>query len=276
MSPRAAFDRGDSSIAAVAMAVGVMLLALTAPSFAMAQPSSPTPPCATRAFEGSRFTVCRYQRGADAIQLALNGPHGPLGGFAALARRLGPAAVARVAFAMNAGMYEADQSPTGLLILNARTLHAADTGLGDGGNFHLLPNGVFAVDADGAVRVEETRAFLADAKHAGGGVVRWATQSGPLLVEHGALHPKLAPDGASKNIRNGVGVAGPDVAYFVISDDPVSLGRFARFFRDELKCPDALYFDGHVSALWAPGLGRRDTATGLGPLVVVLRGSAQP
>ena len=250
----------------VRLAVALFLLTL-APQTANAQPASPSPPCSARTFEGSRFTVCRYVRGADSLKLALDGSHGRLGGFAALDRQLGSAA-SRVAFAMNAGMYEADQSPTGLLILNGRTAHPADTGPGDGGNFHLLPNGVFAVDAGGAVRVEETQAFLAHP-----GEVRWATQSGPLLVQHGALHPKLAPDGASKNIRNGVGVAGPDAAWFVISDDPVSLGRFARFFRDALNCPDALYFDGHVSSLWAPELGRRDPAQGLGPLVVVLKGA---
>ena len=249
------------------MAFITALVAVSEPAAVRADPSSATSPCVTQTFEGSRFTVCRYDRRADTLQLALDGPHGRLGGFAALARQLGPAA-SRVSFAMNAGMYETDQSPTGLLILNGRTVHPADTGLGDGGNFHLLPNGVFAVEAGGTVRVEETNAFLAR-PHA----VRWATQSGPLLVEHGALHPKLAPDGASKNIRNGVGVSGPDTAWFVISDDPVSLGRFARFFRDALKCPDALYLDGHVSSLWAPGLGRRDAAVGLGPLVVVLKGA---
>ena len=233
-------------------------------SIGCAWPATARGPCAIQAFEGSRFTVCRYARNADVIELALNGPNGPLGGFAALSRQLGSAA-ARVAFAMNAGMYETDQSPTGLLILGGRTSHPADTGRGDGGNFHLTPNGVFAVDAGGRVRVQETHAFLARP-----GDVRWATQSGPLLVEHGALHPRLVPDGASKNIRNGVGVTGPDTAFFVISDDAVSLGRFARFFRDVLNCPDALYLDGHVSALWAPGLGRKDRTEGLGPLVVVL------
>ena len=253
----------------IAIAVLAAGLVASLPPSARAEPAAASNPCAPQVFEGARFTVCRYGRGADTVQLALDGPHGRLGGFAALARQLGPATASRVLFAMNAGMYETDQSPTGLLILNGRTVHPADTGLGDGGNFHLLPNGVFAVGADGAVRVEETRAFLA---HPGG--ARWATQSGPLLVEHGALHPKLAPDGASKNIRNGVGVAGPDTAYFVISDDPVSLGRFARFFRDALKCPDALYFDGHVSSLWAPSLGRQDPGKGLGPLVVVVKAAA--
>ena len=71
-------------------------------------------------------------------------------------------------------------------------------------------------------------------------------------------------------IRNGVGVRGGE-ALFAISDQPVSFGRFARFFRDGLGCPDALYLDGAVSSLWAPAMGRQDTQTGLGTFVVVLR-----
>jgi uncharacterized protein YigE (DUF2233 family) len=59
-------------------------------------------------------------------------------------------------------------------------------------------------------------------------------------------------------------------AFFVISDAPVSFGRLARFLRDGLGCPDALYLDGAVSSLWAPALHREDSASGLGTFVVVL------
>jgi uncharacterized protein YigE (DUF2233 family) len=48
----------------------------------------------------------------------------------------------------------------------------------------------------------------------------------------------------------------------------------ARFFRDELGCTDALYFDGTVSSLWSPELGRRDARGGLGPFVLVVRRAA--
>ncbi len=229
---------------------------------------APAKACETRVFEGSTFIACKYQPGEDQLRLMLNGPGGPIGGFRALRAQLGPDA-ANVAYAMNGGMYEFDQSPVGLLVLDGHEVKRADRGTGDGGDFHLLPNGVFSVDAQGDVRIDETGAFVArNAK------VRWATQSGPLLVSHGVLHPKLAPDGSSRQVRNGVGVASPTLAWFVISDGPVSLGRFARFFRDGLRCPDALYLDGHISALWAPELGRMDKATGLGPLVVVMRKGA--
>jgi uncharacterized protein YigE (DUF2233 family) len=133
------------------------------------------------------------------------------------------------------------------------------------GNFYLAPNGVFWTDQAGRPHVDETEAFAASTVRPA-----FATQSGPMLVWRGAVHPRFQPNGASQLIRNGVGVRG-DEAFFVISDDPVSFGRFARFFRDGLGCPDALFFDGTVSSLWAPELHRRDAHPGLGPLVVVLR-----
>ena len=90
-----------------------------------------------------------------------------------------------------------------------------------------------------------------------------------MLVIDGELHPRFQHDGPSRYIRNGVGVHN-GTAYFVISSGAVSFGRFARFFRDELECRDALFFDGAVSSLWAPSLDRRDDAHEIGPMVVVL------
>jgi uncharacterized protein YigE (DUF2233 family) len=223
---------------------------------------APAAGCHKQSFEGEAFTVCRYAPDADDIRLALRGPDGVLGGFSRLARALGPDA-RRVRFAMNAGMYDPDRTPVGLYVEAGRTRQALN--LGDGtGNFYLKPNGVFWVDRDGAAHVDEASAFAA-----GNAKPLWATQSGPLLVAGGVIHPAVAPNGASLAVRNGVGVKDGS-ALFAISDRPVSFGRFARFLRDGLACPDALYFDGAVSSLWAPGLGRKDARSNLGPLVVVL------
>ena len=50
--------------------------------------------------------------------------------------------------------------------------------------------------------------------------------------------------------------------------------RIARFFRDGLGLSDALYFDGNISRLYAPSLGRHDGGFPMGPIVgtVVPRG----
>ena len=89
-----------------------------------------------------------------------------------------------------------------------------------------------------------------------------------MLVVDGALHPRLIADSDSEYIRNGVGVsADGSKAYFVISNDRVNFHRFARYFKDVLGLPDALYFDGKISRLYAPALGRHDAGFPMGPIV---------
>jgi uncharacterized protein YigE (DUF2233 family) len=95
-----------------------------------------------------------------------------------------------------------------------------------------------------------------------------------MLLINGKLHPKFDHDGSSRYIRNGVGIGPDGTAIFVISEDPVSFGKFARLFRDALKAKNALYFDGSVSSLWDPVNGRMDSFTELGPLVVVFKPAA--
>jgi uncharacterized protein YigE (DUF2233 family) len=221
-------------------------------------------PCEQRRFEGSRFIVCKYDAARHELRLASRTPDGAyLRDFDALADLLGSDS-ARLRFAMNAGMFNDAGAPIGLFIEDGAERHPLR--LTDGpGNFHLKPNGVFWQSVDGAVHVTPSEAFDAVSADA-----RWATQSGPMLVIDGALHPSFQHDGPSRYIRNGVGVRDGRTAYFVISSGAVSFGRFARFFRDELECRDALFFDGAVSSLWAPSLDRRDDAHEIGPMVVVL------
>ena len=74
-----------------------------------------------------------------------------------------------------------------------------------------------------------------------------------------------------------VGVDSAGRAHFVLSEAPVSFGRFARYFRDEARTPNALYLDGSVSALWDPANRRRDESVPLGPLIVVTnKATAKP
>jgi uncharacterized protein YigE (DUF2233 family) len=217
--------------------------------------------CVSVQFEGSHFTACRYRRGEDRLELILNDDAGrPLRSFPNLERQLGPRA-AGLRFAMNAGMFDETGQPIGLYVEDGREVHAINRREGPG-NFHLMPNGVFTVDALGQVAVVRSDAYKpAD--------IAYATQSGPMLVIDGALHPRISDNGESVNIRNGVGVSAPDTAWFAISDEPVSFGRFARMFRDRLGCANALFLDGTVSSLWDRPAGRQDPNPALGPLVAV-------
>jgi uncharacterized protein YigE (DUF2233 family) len=219
--------------------------------------------CAERSFDGAKFTVCAFDPRHDDIRLFLSGTDGkPYGSLAALAAAL-KAKGERLMFAMNAGMFEQDQSPVGLYVENRRKLHGADTRAGPS-NFHLKPNGVFWV-GDGIAGVTETSRFLADPPAA-----RYATQSGPMLVVDGKIHPKIKPGGASEKIRNGVGACDRGAIAFAIADDPVNFDTFARLFRDGLSCQNALFLDGSVSSLYAPELNRDDELGPIGPIAGVV------
>lgn len=216
-------------------------------------------PCRQLLFEGSRFTVCRDRQARIEVRTAARDGR-PYRSFAALEHVLGRDAT-RVRFAMNAGMFDADGRAIGLLIENAQELRAINRRQG-GGNFHLLPNGVFLVRDDGTAEVVPSAAFEPAPD------IAFATQSGPMLVIDGKLHPAFEHDGRSRFVRNGVGIAPDGTPVFAISEDAVSFGKFARLFRDELKCRNALYFDGSVSSLWDPANHRMDSFAALGPMVL--------
>jgi len=217
-------------------------------------------PCSRMTHEGRGYAVCAAAAG-DPVRMWLRAPDGAAwGSFERLAGSLAAQGI-RLVFAMNAGMYHSDRSPVGLYVEDGAQEGRLVTRQGPG-NFGMLPNGVFCV-ADGAFAVIESRSFAAAPP-----ACRHASQSGPMLVIDGQLHPRFLVDSASRFRRNGVGVSADGrQAFFVISDGAVTFHEFARFFRDVLGTPQALYFDGNVSRLHAPGLGRADGGRPMGPIV---------
>lgn len=247
----------------IAVAAIAAIFAATA-LFALPRIQTRDAPCAIHEFEGSRFIVCMYDARRQDMRLYSRAPTGGyLRSFESLQAVLGSEA-RNVRFAMNAGMYGETGAPIGLYVAEGEEQKSIS--LTDGpGNFHLKPNGVFWQGEDGLLRIDTSDVYAAEPRAA-----RWATQSGPMLVIEGEMHPRIAQDGSSRLMRNGVGVRDTHTAYFVISSGLVSFGRFARFFRDELHCRNALFLDGTVSSLWAPSIGRNDDNHELGPMVVVL------
>ncbi|MEK1891489.1 MAG: phosphodiester glycosidase family protein [Phyllobacterium sp.] len=210
-------------------------------SLSFASGDLPTP-CRFVTFESSGNIVCEIDLRSFDIRLALNGhddkPFGSLASFIAAQ----PPSTGLV-LAMNAGMYEPDMTPVGRYVEDGRTIAPLNTRDGEG-NFYMKPNGVFFIRLDGTPGVLPTEAYANSATD-----VRMATQSGPMLVIDGKVHPRFEPNGTSRFIRNGVGVRDANTIVLAISTEPVSLGRFARLFRDELACANALFFDGMISAL---------------------------
>ncbi|MBX7526862.1 phosphodiester glycosidase family protein [Qipengyuania vesicularis] len=168
-----------------------------------------------------------------------------------------------VAFAMNAGMFDDEGKPIGYFVEDGDRLQTLRTSDGEG-NFHMKPNGVFFGTGE-TWEIRTTDDFLANVRDR----PAFGTQSGPMLVIDGQLHPEFSRDGESRLIRNGVGVDERGRAHFVISNAPVSFGKLARFYRDELAVKNALYLDGNVSALWNPSTDRLDTGAPIGPILVV-------
>jgi uncharacterized protein YigE (DUF2233 family) len=223
--------------------------------------------CAARNFDGAKFTVCAFNPRHDDIRLFWIGPDGrPYGSLGALAQAL-KAKGETLMFAMNAGMFKQDRSPVGLYVENRRELSEPDT-RGGASNFHMKPNGVFWI-GDGVAGVSETGRYLGNPPPA-----RYATQSGPMLLVDGKIHPKIKPNGTSLKIRNGVGACDGGAVVFAIADEPVTFDAFARLFRDGLNCQNALFLDGSVSSLYAPDLNRDDELGPIGPIVGVVGAGA--
>ena len=219
--------------------------------------------CREMAHDGSRYITCEVDPASDRLELFLNDADGrPYGHFSAVDAAL-KARGQTLAFGMNAGMYHQDRSPVGLYIEGGETLAPLQT-KESYGNFGLLPNGVLCLTETAALVIETLRYQQMQP------TCRAATQSGPMLVIDGALHPRFLPDSTSRYIRNGVGTTtSGDRAVFVISRSPVTFHQFGRVFRDELGLPQALYFDGNISRLHAPSLNRSDMGFRMGPVVGV-------
>jgi uncharacterized protein YigE (DUF2233 family) len=217
-------------------------------------------PCQSVTAEGSGYTVCEVDLRHHAVRLFWRKPDGdPYLYLAALppAQHAG-----RLVFATNAGMFDPAHRPVGLYVENGRELVRANTKAGPG-NFHMRPNGVFYIVGETA-GVLDTGSFLTKRQ-----AVDFATQSGPMLVVNGRLHPVFGRS-RSRKYRSGVGLRDQHTLAFAVSEAEVTFSEFARLFRDRLKCDNALFLDGgSVPSLYAPELRRSGNLLPLGPMIAV-------
>ena len=82
--------------------------------------------CGPKLFDGAAFTVCGFDPRHDDLRLFWKGSDDkPFGSLAALAlaKALKDAGV-KLVFAMNAGMFQEDQSPMGLYVEKSQIVHA--------------------------------------------------------------------------------------------------------------------------------------------------------
>lgn len=239
------------------MRIAAVLIALFLPGLASAVT------CENARYEGNRYTICTVRPAEENLRLFLRDDAGEiLGQFSSIEASLPEGQT--LSFGMNAGMYHLDRRPVGLYLEEGLQESKLYPNSGPG-NFGLVPNGVLCIRSARA-DVIESLAYQADTPEC-----TYATQSGPMLVIDGQLHPRFLPDSTSKFVRNGVGTsADGKTAIFVKSENSVNFHEFARFFRDILKLPQALYFDGKISRLHATDLDRSDPGFWMGPIVGVV------
>ncbi len=211
-----------------------------------------------------RYTICEVDAANEDLRLFLKDESGSvLGHFSSVNDALASEGK-RLAFAMNAGMYHDDRSPVGHYVENGQEQMRVIANPGPG-NFGLLPNGVFCI-REGRADVFETLDFVDQSPDCA-----FATQSGPMLVIDGELHPRFLPDSTSRYVRNGVGTSsGGTRAVFAISDDYVTFHEFGSLFRDVLETPNALFLDGNISRMYERASNRSDVGFSLGPIVGVV------
>jgi uncharacterized protein YigE (DUF2233 family) len=161
----------------------------------------------------------------------------------------------RVKFIMNAGIFEPEGIPSGLLVEDGKQRRAVNLAQG-GGNFFLKPNGVISfgsgVFEKPMVRdsycmqgmLEKVRDKKAQGK------VAWAVQSGPVLLLKGKRHPSFREGSPNKKHRNGVGIDRDGKLVFAMTDKDqlVNFWDFAGLFLS-LGCKDALFLDGDISMM---------------------------
>ena len=147
-------------------------------------------------------------------------------------------------FAMNGGMFMQDLKPLGLFIQDRKIQKNINKAKGDG-NFYLKPNGIFYITTNNIPFVCQTSVFKSNDR------INYATQSGPMLVIEGKIHPAFKEGSKNLNIRNGVGILPNSKVVFVMSKKEINFYDFAKYFQ-KLGCKNALYLDGFVSRTYLP------------------------
>jgi len=164
-------------------------------------------------------------------------------------------------FGMNGGMFHPDYSPVGLYIEDFSEINRINNSTGKA-NFNLRPNGVFSIYSDQTAMICTTSTFASDPS------IRFATQSGPMLLIDGAFHPAFNKGSKNVNIRNGVGVLPNGNVVLAMSTTFINFYDFALFFKS-LGCKNALYLDGAVSQVFYPEADWVQTNRKFGVLISV-------
>lgn len=170
----------------------------------------------------------------------------------------------------NAGMYTPELKPQGLYIdkfgneLRPLDLKSSKTQA----NFYLKPNGVYYIDTFGISHIKTTDEFK-ELYECNEVPIKYATQSGPMLLINGSIHSAFIEGSANRKIRSGVGIINEKRTVFAISLDETNFYDFAVLFRDIFGCKDALYLDGAISLMYLHDIAPNELGGQFGAMISV-------
>ncbi len=176
-----------------------------------------------------------------------------------------------VSMVTNAGMFQPNHYPEGILIMDSIEYAPIDTLSVKAKitpNFYLKPNGVF-YEASDSYFIAETGEFK---KSYSTGIIkpRIATQSGPMLVHNGMHHPKFNHNSKSRKLRSGIGIMpNGNVVFLISKEHNTNFFQFATLFKDIFGCQEALFLDGAISKMSFEELISGAESGGFGPILVV-------
>jgi len=166
-------------------------------------------------------------------------------------------------FATNAGMFMTNYLPLGLYIENKKIITPINKKAGNT-NFYLKPNGILYITKENSAQIVTTEKYKPSSK------IKYATQSGPMLLIDGKINKQFKKASLNLNIRSGVGIMKNGEILFAISKIPVSFFDFAEYFKRS-NCANALFLDGGISEFYYPDQGMTDNINNFGPIIAVVK-----
>jgi uncharacterized protein YigE (DUF2233 family) len=170
----------------------------------------------------------------------------------------------------NAGMYTRNCEPQGLFIEGyMNELRKLDTTAPiTDANFYLKPNGVYFIDTAGFSHICTTQDFYRQ-YNSKDIAVRYATQSGPMLLIDGEIHHSFSKGSFNKKIRSGVGIINEKRTVFIISQTDANFYDFALLMKDVFGCKEALFLDGAISSMYLKNIDSTSLGGHFGPMISI-------
>ncbi|HCA5406907.1 TPA: phosphodiester glycosidase family protein [Klebsiella variicola] len=103
------------------------------------------------------------------------------------------------------------------------------------------------IDGDGRAKIVPLPAYKPSP------AIRYAVQSGPMLIENGVINWRLKPSASSRKLRNGVGIDKQGRVVFMLSDRETNFYDFACYAQSKLGVRQMLYLDGTLSKMYRKG-----------------------